>query len=149
MKNPERRRQATESGFKQMSFLPEPDVNPKWPSPGTQAARALTRLLSGERLTQPSYGLYCWRLAAYIKELGYLGWPIESADVPCPPGVGTGRAIREYWLGAELIEKIASQDAPSFVRYEWLKHRWDALHQVAASSERGAAMSQIAKQCGV
>ncbi len=149
MKNPERRRQATESGFEQLTFLPEPEFNPQWPNPNTQAAKVLARLLSGERLTLPSYGLHCWRLAAYVMELRNFGWPIQSADPQCPPNARASLKIREYWLDAELIEKIASHDAPSFVRYEWQKHRWDALHQAAAPSERDAAMSRIAKQCGV
>jgi hypothetical protein len=94
---------------RQLSFLPPLELAATWPKPTTQPGIALKRLLKGERLTQPSYGLACWRLAAYIKELEYLGWPISSANVPCPPGLGTGRRIREYWLPqwvlAVLIEK--------------------------------------------
>lgn len=101
MKNPER--DQASSGFEQMSFLPEPDFNPRWPNPATQPGIALARMLKGERLTQPSYGLECWRLAAYIKELDYRGWPVEVQDVPCPKGYGTGRPIREYWLAQRVI----------------------------------------------
>ena len=32
-----------------------------WPQPNTHAAMALTRMLAGERLTQPSYGWHAWR----------------------------------------------------------------------------------------
>ena len=106
MKNPERRQAS--SGFKQLSFLPEPDFKPVWPNPTTQPGIALARMLKGERLTQPSYGLRCWRLAAYVKELDYLGWPVEAQDVPCPDGCGTGRPIREYWLPQRVIAAVSS-----------------------------------------
>ncbi len=84
--------------FEQLTFLPAPEFNPTWPNPSALPGIALARMMKGERLTQPSFGLNCWRLAAYIKELDYLGWTIESMDVPCPKGYGTGRPIREYWL---------------------------------------------------
>jgi hypothetical protein len=101
MKNPESHQAS--SGFEQMSFLPEPEFNPTFPNPETLPGRALARMLKGERLTQPSFGLNCWRLAAYIKDLDYLGWPIEAQDVPCPEGCGTGHPIREYWLSHRVI----------------------------------------------
>lgn len=73
------------------------------PSPDTHAADTLARLLTGERLTQPSYGFHGWRLAAYIKELDYLGWPIQRQDVPPPRSCQTTRPIREYWLKPDTI----------------------------------------------
>lgn len=96
---------ADETG-KQLSFLPKPDFNPKWPNPNTLPGKTLTRLLAGERLTQPSFGLHCWRLSAYIKALRYLDWPIEACDVPCPTGYGAGRPIREYWVTATTIKTV-------------------------------------------
>lgn len=94
-------------------ILPEsdlfPDTLPKfapvWPSANTLSGEALDRLLSGERLTQISFGFHGWRLAAYVKELDYMDWPIERLDVPCPPEYGHGKLITEYWLNAETIAK--------------------------------------------
>ena len=99
MKNPSR--DQAEPGFEQLSFLPAPEFNPSWPSPSTLPGKVLARMLAGERLTQPRFGLNYWRLAAYIKQLDYLGWPVEATDVPCPEGCGTGRPIREYWLSSK------------------------------------------------
>lgn len=90
----------------QLSFLPSPEFNPRFPSRDTLPGKTLTRLLAGERLTQPSFGLHCWRLSAYIKALDYLGWPIEACNVPCPAGLGAGRPIREYWLPAKTIQAV-------------------------------------------
>ena len=148
MKKPESRQAS--SGFQQMSFLPELKFNPKYPNPNTQPAKVLARLLNGERLTQPSYGLSCWRLAAYIKELDYFGWPIESADVQCPQGVGTGRPIREYWLPLRRIER-ANQSLLSETHnvYEALKKQWDSMHSDATPRQRDAALLRIAQECGV
>jgi hypothetical protein len=67
---------------------------PRRPSPGTLPAIALARMLKGERLTQPSFGLHYWRLAAYIHELRDLGWPVQSMPMPSDHG----RPISEYWL---------------------------------------------------
>jgi hypothetical protein len=148
MKNPESRQAS--SGFQQMSFLPELKFNPKHPNPNTQPAKVLARLLNGERLTQPSYGLSCWRLAAYIKELDYLGWPIESADVPCPQGLGTGRPIKEYWLPIKSIEQSNQTPLSSaHAAYEALKQRWDSIHKDATPRQRDAALMCLAKECGV
>jgi hypothetical protein len=90
----------------QLSFLPPPEFNPKFPSRDTLPGKTLARLLAGERLTQPSFGLHCWRLSAYIKALRYLDWPIEARDVQCPAGFGAGRPIREYWLPAKVIHAV-------------------------------------------
>ena len=103
--NPSSGAGADETG-KQFSFLPEPDFNPKYPSRDTLPGKTLRRLLAGERLTQPSFGLHCWRLSAYIKALRYLDWPIEACDVPCPAGFGAGRPIRQYWLPAKVIHAV-------------------------------------------
>lgn len=88
------------AGAKQLSLLPEPPFSPQWPNLSTLPWQALERLLSGEKLTQPSFGLTRWRLSAYVKELAYMGWPIERADVPNPHGQ---HPIRQYWLTPETI----------------------------------------------
>jgi hypothetical protein len=60
-------RQAS-TGSKQISFLPEPNFNPKLPSKNTLAYRVLSRLLRGEKLTQPMLlnEKDSWRLAVCI-----------------------------------------------------------------------------------
>lgn len=84
----------------QFSLLPPEPFNPTWPNSGTLAAEALARLLTGERLTQPAFGTNRWRLAAYIKDLDYLGWPVKSAPVHHP---GRARPIAQYWLDNKTI----------------------------------------------
>lgn len=108
MKNPSRRQ--AKPGFEQLSLLPAPEFNPTWPAPTTLPGKALARMLTGERLTQPSFGLACWRLAAYIKELDYMGWPVQARDVPCPKEYGAGRPIREYWLSREVLAAASVQE---------------------------------------
>ncbi len=153
MKNPESRQAS--SGFKQYSFLPEPEFNPIFPSPQSLAYQALSRMLQGERLTQPGFGLNCWRLAAYIKDLDYLNWPIEKADVPCPAGFGSGRPIREYWLSTETIQKVCNLPAVDdgslnrYAHYEQLKNQWDQDNPSATIRERDTAINQIATKLGI
>jgi len=66
----------------QFELLPLPPFNPGWPKVGTLADEVLARLLTGERLTQPSFGTDRWRLAAYVQVLKDLGWPVCSAPIP-------------------------------------------------------------------
>ena len=87
----------------QQELFERPAVNPRWPTPGTLAYEALARMLSGERLTQISFGFHGWRLAAYIKELQYLGWSVCKGEVTAPAEYKTGKPIREYWLSTEAI----------------------------------------------
>jgi hypothetical protein len=79
----------------QFELIPPPVFAPAWPARDTLPAEALARLLTGERLTQPAFGTSRWRLAAYIKELKYLGWPVKAAPVHFP---GRSRPIAQYWL---------------------------------------------------
>ena len=141
------------SGSKQYSFLPEPELNLIFPTAQTLPGRALARMLKGERLTQPKFGLNCWRLAAYIKELEYLNWPIEKVDVPCPTGFGSGRPIREYWLSSATIQKAQSLMPPNYrsryARFEQDKRLWFQDNPSATPAEREAAIHKIAQKCGV
>ncbi len=91
-------------------MLPPPTFNPVWPNHGTLAAEALARLLTGERLTQPAFGTSRWRLAAYIKDLDYLGWPVKSAPIHCP---GRTRPIAQYWLTNDTIVKAHAMRGPA------------------------------------
>lgn len=80
-----------------------PPINPRYPSASSHAGEVLARMLSGERLTQPSYGFHSWRLAAHIKELEYLGWNVAKGEVTAPAAYKTGKPIREYFLLPEII----------------------------------------------
>ena len=82
-----------------------PPFAPKFPARRTLPGEVLARLLTGERLTQISFGFHGWRLAAYVKELDYMGWPIASMHKPCPKGYGSGRPVKEYWLQPDTIQK--------------------------------------------
>ncbi|BEH48148.1 hypothetical protein [Burkholderia pseudomallei] len=84
----------------QFELLPPPAFAPVWPASNTLPAEALSRLLTGERLTQPAFGTSRWRLAAYVMELKYLGWPVKSAPVHYP---GRARPIAQYWLDTQTI----------------------------------------------
>jgi hypothetical protein len=84
----------------QMSFLPAPPLVVIWPSPDTLPANALSRMLTGERINQISFGLNTWRLAAYVQSLRDAGWPVRSGDIYHP---GRTRPIAEYWLDPRII----------------------------------------------
>ncbi len=106
MKNPESR-QAT-SGFKQMSFLPEPDFNPIWPTPNTLPARCLSMMLAGQSLTHREFidAFGSWRLAAVIFTLKELGWPIETVEIPAPLDDAPNRHICRYFLDQRAINEV-------------------------------------------
>jgi len=109
MKKTRKRVQAS-TGSKQISFLPEPDFNPKWPSKNTLAYIALMMMLRGKKITHRSFdGKTCsWRLAAYIEVLkNDLGWPVHAEDilhrsVKRP----TKRYITRYFLSRDVIKKV-------------------------------------------
>ena len=81
---------------------------PGWPRPNTLAAQVLRRLLSGEHLTQISFGTAHWRLAAYVNYLRDLGWLVHSSRVRAP---GRPRTIAQYWFtgDAEVNSTLAEQ----------------------------------------
>ena len=101
--------------FPESDLFPDtlPKFAPVWPNANTLPDKTLARLLSGERLTQISFGFRGWRLAAYVNKLGGLGWPIERLDVPCSPEYGHGKPITEYWLSAETIAKARAMRGES------------------------------------
>jgi hypothetical protein len=88
--------------YAQLSFLPEPPFDATWPNPHSLPGTALARMLAGERINQVTFGLHRWRLAAYIKVLRYMGWPVQSGEVAVPGCGANGRAA-EYWLTPEII----------------------------------------------
>ena len=106
MKNPSRRQ--AEPGFEQMSFLPEPDFNPLWPTPNTLPAQCLSLFLDRQTLTHPQFEdiTKSWRLSAVVFTLKGLGWPISSHDVPAPTKDAPDRQISRYYLSEKVINAV-------------------------------------------
>ena len=74
-----------------------------YPNPESLAGIALTDLLTGKHLRQSDWLQHGWRLAAAIKELAYLGWPIVSARVHV---LGRRRPIADYSLPAWALREV-------------------------------------------
>jgi hypothetical protein len=106
MINPDRRQ--AESGFKQMSFLPEPDFNPIYPTQNTLPARCLAMMLNGQSFIHPEFEKITgsWRLSAVIFTLKELGWPVVSFDLPAPSLECPGRIISRYYLPQKIIQAV-------------------------------------------
>jgi hypothetical protein len=94
---------ANDTAQQTLPGIDPPPFRASWPNSNTLPADVLNRLLNGEYITQPSYGVYRWRLAAYINELVKLGWPIKRCDVPHPQDE-CKRPIRMYWLSQDTIQ---------------------------------------------
>ena len=77
MKRP-RTRQST-GAAEQLSFIPEPPFCPIFPNVHSAAGQVLLALLDGPTTQLDWLALgKGWRLAAAVKELDYLGWPVDS-----------------------------------------------------------------------
>lgn len=87
------------SSGKQLSFLPPATLSPSMPSAYSKAWLALVDLTQGP-LTQIDWLSLGrgWRLSAAFKELGYLGWPVESEWVQAE---SWPRPIKRYSLKPE------------------------------------------------
>lgn len=70
-----------------------PVVAALWPTRGTRADEAWQAIYQGPQ-NQADYW-QGWRLAAYVKELEYLGWRFIKRDITRP---GCRRAITEYQI---------------------------------------------------
>ena len=92
MKNPDSRQAS--SGFEQVELF-ERHLTASFPSKDSQAGIALAGLLKGQHLRQSEWLDVGWRLAAAIKELNYLGWPVLSVPVHVE---GRKRPIADYSL---------------------------------------------------
>lgn len=106
MKNPDSLQAS--SGFEQLSFLPEPDFNPIYPTPNTLPARCLSMMLNGQSFTHPEFEAITgsWRLSAVIFTLKGLGWPVESHDLPAPSPECQTRTISRYFLLQKTINAV-------------------------------------------
>jgi len=90
----------------QLPLLPEPPFFPLMPTAGTYADLALNDLLARD-LTQIDWlnDGKGWRLAAAVKELGYLGWESISIRVDTP---SRRRPIARYSLPQKAKQFVAA-----------------------------------------
>ena len=107
MKRPDRLHNESGRG-EQLALLPELEIVPTAPRPGTLAAALLLLLGRGDRLTHPDFEgcTGSWRLAAVAFELAALGWPVVVTRIPAPTPDRPDRSIGLYWL-AEKARKQA------------------------------------------
>lgn len=99
-------RQAS-SGFEQGELF-ESNLTASFPSKDSHAGIALAALLKGKHLRQVDWLHVGWRLAAAIKELGYLGWPVVSVPVHVQ---GRKRPIADYSLPRWVLDSFAGARA--------------------------------------
>ena len=93
------------SGRFEQHELFEYQFTASYPKKDTKAGIALADLLTGAVITQPDWlsrGVG-WRLAAAVKELGYLGWPVRSMRISWP---GSSRPIAAYKLPQPVLRQI-------------------------------------------
>lgn len=81
---------------------------PTLPGPGL-AQVALRMLMTGQSMTTPDFQAVTgsWRLAAYVRELRALGWPVLSREVSRPIPENPNRHIAAYWLSDDARQKNA------------------------------------------
>lgn len=81
--------------LEQLELFERCEFTATFPNPETNAGIALAYLLKGARLRQSQWLDVSWRLAAEIRELKRLGWPVISSRAKA---YGRRRKIAEYWL---------------------------------------------------
>lgn len=96
--------------MKQISFLPEPMYQPKYPPEASLTAKALRLMLGGAKVAHPDFEALTgsWRLAGYIHSLKKLGWPVKTEHVSIPGGDENmrGRSMVVYYLPDDLLDFI-------------------------------------------
>lgn len=93
---------------KQLSFLPEPRYNPKYPPEASLTSKALRLMMDGAKISHPEFEALTgsWRLAGYVHCLKKLGWPVETEHITVPSheeGM-RNRSIVVYYLPDDLLE---------------------------------------------
>lgn len=98
------------SSQRQISFLPEPLYNPKYPPEASLTSKALRSMLGGAKISHPTFEALTgsWRLAGYIHSLKKLGWPVktEHISIPSHEEGDRGRSIVVYYLPDDLLDFI-------------------------------------------
>ena len=106
MKTPGRDRQAEPGAEKgEQVELFERNLTASYPNPNSQAGCTLRDLLAGKHLRQSERLTRGWRLAAEVKELKYLGWPVLSLPVHVE---GRNRPIAQYSLPAWVLREVGA-----------------------------------------
>jgi hypothetical protein len=95
----------------QLTLLPECEMAPALPRPGTLAARLLSMFARGARLTHPDFEVLTgsWRLSAVVFELALLGWQVESVRINAPAPDRPDRPIARYWLAARHVRLMRGE----------------------------------------
>lgn len=99
MKTPQSRQASHGVSGKQLTFLDQPAFSPTPPKPSTHAARAFQMMWPpGAAITHLDFQKVTrsWRLAAYVKVLRDLGWPIETVEIRAPTKECAWRAVARY-----------------------------------------------------
>jgi hypothetical protein len=106
MKFPDRRQASSGNFGEQLSLFEPPPFCPVNPTPATLPAKALAMLLQGGTLISPDFQAVTqsWRLAAHVRELRKLGWPVQAFDVRFPDN--PTRTIAAYFLPAWVLRQV-------------------------------------------
>lgn len=93
--------------MEQTSFLPPPPLAPTWPS-APLAGHALSALLAGRTLDHPAFFATSgsWRLAAVVRELRRLGWPVLSESEAATAAHGHRQDFARYSFSAETLPEL-------------------------------------------
>lgn len=84
----------------QLTLIDPPPFAPTLPTANTMPARLLWVLLSGASIDHPTFedATGSWRLAAHVRELRALGWPVETPALSAPTDEAPERTIARYRL---------------------------------------------------
>jgi len=91
----------------QLSFLPAPPLAPTWPT-APLMRRALDAMLTGKTLDHPGFERETgsWRLAAVIRDLRRLGWPVHATDEAATATDGHRQDIARYFFSSDTLAEL-------------------------------------------
>lgn len=93
--------------MQQLSFLPSPPLAPTWPT-APLVRRALDALLTGKTIDHAGFieTTGSWRLAAVVRELRRLGWPVRAEGETATAADGHRQDIAKYSFSAETLAEL-------------------------------------------
>lgn len=91
----------------QLSFLPALPLAPTWPT-APLMRRALDAMLAGKTLDHADFirKTGSWRLAAVIRDLRRLGWPVQATDEATTAADGHRQDIARYSFSADTLAEL-------------------------------------------
>lgn len=91
----------------QLTLIPPPPLDPTLPT-APLLRRALDALLTGKTLDHPGFieTTGSWRLAAVIRELRQLGWPIRATDETKTAADGHRQDFARYRFSVETLAEL-------------------------------------------